>query len=66
MAIKIQVTLFAAHIEELIIECVDRATFTTFYKSLLARFDGTYQSEVHTYVASEFVRNIVVSYNFQM
>jgi hypothetical protein len=42
-------TIFiAAHIDDFIIACADRATLDAFRQNLLARFDGPYEGEVHT------------------
>jgi hypothetical protein len=48
--------LVAAHIDDFIIACADRATLDAFRQGLLARFDGTYEGDVHTYL-----RDVTVS-----
>jgi hypothetical protein len=42
--------LIAVHIDDFMLACADRATLGTFRQGLLARFDGTYEGEVHTYL----------------
>ena len=50
--------LIAAHIDDFILACADRDTLDTFRKNLLARFDGTYEGAVHTYLGCEIERDI--------
>ena len=50
--------LIAAHIDDFILACSDRTTLDTFRTGLLARFDGTYEGAVHTYLGCEIERDI--------
>jgi hypothetical protein len=50
--------LIAAHIDDFILACADRDTLDTFRTNLLARFDGTYEGAVHTYLGCEIERDI--------
>jgi hypothetical protein len=50
--------LIAAHIDDFILACADRDTSDTFRTNLLARFDGTYEGAVHTYLGCEIERDI--------
>ena len=45
--------LIAAHIDDFILTCADRDTLDAFRKGLLARFDGTYEGAVLTYLGCE-------------
>jgi hypothetical protein len=58
VTIKGHTILVAAHIDDFIIACADRATLDAFRKGLLARFDGTYDGEVHAYLWCEIERYI--------
>jgi hypothetical protein len=50
--------LIAAHIDDFILACSDRDTLDIFRTGLLARFDGTYEGAVHTYLGCEIERDI--------
>ena len=50
--------LIAAHIDDFILACADLDTLDTFRTNLLARFDGTYEGAVHTYLGCEIERDI--------
>jgi hypothetical protein len=50
--------LIAAHVDDFILACVARDTLDAFRKGLLARFDGTYEGAVHTYLGCEIERDI--------
>ena len=51
------VILITAHIDDFILACADRPTLDAFRMSLLERFDGTYEVEVHTYLGCEIHRD---------
>ena len=48
--------LITAHIDDFILACSDRATLDDFRTALLARFDGTYEGEIHSYLGCEIHR----------
>ena len=48
--------LITAHIDDFILACSDRATLDDFRTALLARFDGTYEGEIHSYLGCEIRR----------
>jgi hypothetical protein len=50
--------LIAAHIDDFILACADRDTLDAFRKDLLARFDGTYEGAINTYLGCEIERDI--------
>ena len=50
--------LIDAHIDDFILACADRDTLDAFRTGLLARFDGTYEGAVHTYLGCEIERDI--------
>ena len=52
------VILITAHIDDFIIACADRRVLDEFRMALLQRFQGTYESEVHTYLGCEILRKL--------
>ena len=50
------VILITAHIDDFILACADRATLDEFRCSLLERFEGTYEGEIHSYLGCEIRR----------
>ena len=50
--------LIAAHIDDFILAYSDRDALDAFRTKLLARFDGTYEGAVHTYLGCEVERDI--------
>ena len=51
--------LLAAHIDDFIIACADRATLDAFRLRLLKAFAGTYEGAVQTYLGCEIERDLV-------
>ena len=49
--------LITAHIDDLILACADRNTLDEFRCSLLERFEGTYEGEIHSYLGCEVRRD---------
>ena len=58
VTIKRHTILIASHIDDFMLACADRAMLDTFRQGLLARFDGTYEGEVHTYLGCEIERDM--------
>ena len=52
------VILITAHIDDFIIACADRKGLDGFRTALLECFEGTYESEVHTYLGCELLREL--------
>jgi hypothetical protein len=50
------VILITAHIDDFILACADRDTLDEFRCSLLERFEGTYEGEIHSYLGCEIRR----------
>ena len=50
--------LFAAHIDDFIISCAHRPTLDAFRNALLARFDGTTDGAIQTYLGCEIERDM--------
>ena len=50
--------LIAAHIDDFIISCAHRPTLDKFKNALLARFDGTSEGAIRTYLGCEIERNM--------
>ena len=50
------VIFITAHIDDFILACADRGTLDEFRTALLARFDGTYEGEIHAYLGCEIRR----------
>ena len=48
--------LITAHIDDFILACADRNTLDEFRCSLLERFEGTYEGEIHSYLGCEIRR----------
>ena len=51
--------LLAAHIDDFFIACVHRPTLDTFRDALLARFDGTTDGAIQTYLGCEIERDML-------
>jgi hypothetical protein len=50
--------LIAVHIDDFIISCAHRPTLDKFKNALLARFDGTSEGAIRTYLGCKIVRNM--------
>ena len=51
--------LLAAHIDDFIIACADRATLDAFRLRLLKAFAGTYEGAIQTYLGCEIERDLL-------
>ena len=51
--------LIATHIDDFIISCVHRPTLDSFRNALLARFDGTTDGAIQTYLGCEIERDML-------
>jgi Reverse transcriptase (RNA-dependent DNA polymerase) len=51
--------LIAAHIDDFIISCAHRPTLDKFKNALLARFDGTSEGAIRTYLGCEIERDMI-------
>jgi len=58
------VILITAHIDDFIIACADRKGLDGFRTALLECFEGTYESEVHTYLGCELLRELEADKHF--